>query len=766
MDIWQWLRQTRASLQADGNEQLAHLINSIPKTVVEGSFRTGQLALPEALAGARLLNNTWLELFFRHWVLNGRLWQFKEGESALEEASALFSFAQQPENIACPQSICTAVDLASCYGNLDGKGRGPERIALCEASLKRIHPDWACHNCLTRELIDALVDSDRPAEALDVANGHLARLSGAGTSLTASDLLPRARALFATGAYAEILELLSYKRPSAFAGDNWPHRFFRECLLVRTLAAMERADEAWAYVPEEAVADFNGGSIDLVAGLHSVCTVVPEHNTYITGRRAAATLRHYHQVGAHRLTLDTLPYVVQLAVARGAHWSARRALDFARPHLAKLAAPYGAPEHFAELERLVAAMPAIRLPVAAASVLQFLGGRKIYERDNPGSPDNPERDLDCLLAAAEQLPADAALANAVGNAMLACGAQQEATGYLWAFVRAHPGQDDAVPVLMQALLAQSDYAGALALADFLREYNRAMYHWCHVQLALAQGRWDTVGAHAAQLIALDPAAPGAKDLWARAALKTGQFEIALALFLELTDTDGARDREHLNVMAAASALQQWDLVHAAAARLTTPLQFGGAGEDEPERIELWTSNDDSWVGLEVLRAGPTTARVTSLARTGVKQRVRDLVVFHPAPCWVRDETDYADWNQLNVHEFVHVLKEGGYSPSFAVEGVHPGDEQLAGLTAAFETMEWEWDITSNGYTMQLQDSGVELRGLYFIVAAPASVTPAVMAATLTELTARFVHPLCWPELAEAAGANAQWHRAVADRYGK
>lgn len=757
MDIWQWVTETRASLRAAGNERLADLIDGVWKDVCDGAPKAGQATLPEALDGARARGYTWLEVYFRHWVLNGRLVRIKEGETAYPEAVELFRFAQRPENRDCPQSVCTANDLAACYGTVDSKGLAQERIALCEETLSRIDPSWACYNCLTGELVEALIDDGRAHQALELAERMVGNRR-ARRQPSANDYLILARARFAAGAYADALALLDFGNREVPRG-NETHHFLRSCLLVRTLAELGQIELALKWRPSEFVADYYGGSLDLVAALFTICSVDPQKNTYFIGRHAAASLRHFHQVGAHRLALDTLPHVVTLAVARGSRWSANLALRLARPHLEMLRAPHGAPERFAQLEAVVAAMRPTRLPVPATQLMRHLGLPREYEPINYGSSDNPEQDLDYLLAAAAELPADPALANAIAAAMRACGAKQEALDYQWAFVRAHPEQDEGITCLLQDLLYHADYDGATHLAHFLAADNLAMSYWCHARTATCQRRWTEVGEYAALLVGLDQADVRARKMWADAALCTMQFETALRLSQELVGMEAEGDDRYWRVIVAASALQRWDIVESACASLETPFKARGAGE-EPEMIEVAGWVNGTFEERTARRIGPATARITSIDTDIGRQCVRDLVVFDPNPEFQRNDEDYPCLS----YDFVHLLEKGGYGNCVSVGGRVPGEQQFAVLTAALDALEWDWEVTGK-FWCKARDSDEKALVMYLKLAAPASTTPAMIDAKLAELTAGLAHPMCWPELAEAAGVDSQWHWDVEERYG-
>ncbi len=449
--------------------------------------------------------------------------------------------------------------------------------------------------------------------------------------------------------------------------------------------------------------------------------------------------------------------MVRLAVARGARWSATEALALARPHLAKLRAPMGAPEEFAALEALVAAMPASpALPVPADEIAEHVTGRE---------DGNPEQDLELLLAAAAQLPDDPVLARTVAEAMLACGAKPEGVAYLWHFVRLHPGQRITGTALLYTLLDQKDYAAILELAQLARDHNPALSHWCMGRLAFEQGNWSEVGGHIARLIEADPEAFPTKALWAEAAMKDKQFDTALELRLALAEREEETGSIHWEAMVAATAAGRWDVVRTMAARLGFELSGTEGVVDEKWGVVLVRFfENDEWVERAARRTGPVTAVVTSLSWPGAPQHVRDMVVFDPKPVEERPE-DVDPEHFYYTYDAVHVMREGQYGASALVDGAHPGDEQFAALTGALDALDWEWSVRSaDDYEVTLQETGEALKGVYFALAAPVDVAPAAIDAKLRELTAGFAHPMCWPTLAAAAQADVDWHWDVVRRY--
>ena len=151
MDIWNWVEKLQGDLRQAGQAQNAHLLNRLADEVSELQIDRVDALLPEARALGKALDNPWVDVYVGHWALRNRVGNRVEGESALGEAVALFERAHREDTLECPQSICVTQDLAACYGNIDGPGWVPERIEVCDETLGRIDPSWACFQCLSCE---------------------------------------------------------------------------------------------------------------------------------------------------------------------------------------------------------------------------------------------------------------------------------------------------------------------------------------------------------------------------------------------------------------------------------------------------------------------------------------------------------------------------------------------------------------------------------------------------------------------------------------
>ena len=166
MDIWKWVNDIHTSLMDVGEDRLAYLLYEIPRQVCKNNHEYVDGLIPEALALSKKTGNTWLEIYFRHWNLQSRLFHRYEPISLLSEAVSLLEFSHREGNKECPQSICAVQDLAKCYALLDGPGYFSERIDVLKETFNRINSKWPCFFCLTGEYADALCDNGNFDEAL------------------------------------------------------------------------------------------------------------------------------------------------------------------------------------------------------------------------------------------------------------------------------------------------------------------------------------------------------------------------------------------------------------------------------------------------------------------------------------------------------------------------------------------------------------------------------------------------------------------------
>ncbi|KAF1055478.1 MAG: hypothetical protein GAK43_00273 [Stenotrophomonas maltophilia] len=491
MDIWNWVEKLQDDLQQAGQAQNAHLLTRLADEVSELRVDRVDALLPEARALGKALDNPWVDVYVGHWALRNRVGSRVEGESALGEAVALFERAHREDTLECPQSICVTQDLAACYGNIDGPGWVPERIEVCDETLARIDPSWACFQCLSCEKADALLDDGRGQEAIDYLQQQADAVQAHGKEVFDSFPEMKIKILLATGHAAEALVLIEQREAEvAAAGEYEP----ANCTVPRrlskawALAQVQRDEEALQELVPWAELTPNYWRLWAHAAA-ALCQRDAARNRWDLGTRFNTVIEHFAQVGAHRLVIEVAALSLELALQRGARWVAQRQLELARTHLALLRQDRGAAAQVAALAARIEALPeATPLPVPAAELLAWLEqqGEQQQTRD-------PEREAQWLLQAHAECPDDGTLAEVAASALNACGAQREAQALLWDFVRAHAHEDGAPAyALMRLLSEQGDDDGLRRLADVFRGTVPVFAHWCEVQRARRVSDWPAL----------------------------------------------------------------------------------------------------------------------------------------------------------------------------------------------------------------------------------------------------------------------------------
>lgn len=770
MDIWNWVEKLQGDLRQAGQAQNAHLLNRLADEVSELRTDRVDALLPEARALGKALENPWVDVYVGHWALRNRVGNLVEGESALGDAVTLFERAHRDDTLECPQSICVTQDLAACYGNIDGPGWVPERIEVCDETLARIDPSWACFQCLSCEKADALLDDGRGQEALDYLQVQSDAIEGCGKEVFDSFPEMQVKIQMGMGNAEQALALIERREAEVAASGEYEPA---NCTVPRrlskawALAQLGREEEALQeLVPwRELAPTYWRLWANAVAAL---CQRDPSRNTWDLGARYSTIIEHFARVGSHRLLIEVAALSVELALQRGARWVAQRQLELARSHLPQLRQDRGAAARVAGLAARIDAAPDVApLPVPADALLAWLSAQGEQGEQSP--PRDPEREAQWLLQAQAQRPDDEALAEMAASALAACAAHAEAQALLWQFVRSH-AQDEgpAANTLLRWLTEQGDQDGLRQLADLYRNSVPVFAHWCEVQRARRVSDWPALELAAQALLAASPASHGARSTLARMYMETGRFSEAQACYAELAERLEDPGAAHWDHMSAASAARDWDAVRRSAAAIGLQLSSQDGVVEEPWGWMIIRSEEHGEpMEYYARRSGPVTARIVENAAANREQRVGDWVVFdaalvHPAP-----EDEEAREQFIPTYAQVHVLERGGFAGSWLVDGAHPGEDAWNAFLEAAEAQGWRvWSHGRADYTVT--DPEVEqgtLPGVLFTVAQPREHAPLALHRFLQQETAKWPHPQCWLRLAEACEQDREPHLAVIERYG-
>jgi hypothetical protein len=755
MDIWNWIENFTDSLYEAGQGASAHILLGLTQHVGDLEIERADAMLPEARALAKSLENPWLEVYVGHWEMRNRLGNRLEGETALADAVALFERAHRPDTIDCPQSVCVTQDLVDCYDNIDGLGFANERRAAIEETLARIDPSWNCFVCLSAQYADTLNSEERHEEALAWLDTQETRMREAKVE-NDQLYLSRAFSLIGLERFAEALEILEADTQDEedLMEDE---RQERQTTLALILARLGRDEEAWKTLPPWARTAPSNQPVWIKAAAN-LLERDPARNTWQLGSDFHAALEQFSRFGSHRLVVDLAPIVARLALARHARWNAQRLLALARRHQPSLKIDGGAAANLDALELNIAAAAVSPLPVPAAELIDWLNEREAR---------NPEHEIDWLLAACRQRPDDSPLAALAASAMRACGAGEDAEKLLWAHLAAHPTApaDDVAAQLLDASLQRGERERIDALAHHFDTIEPAFACWCRARFAAREKDWERVVTLTEGALAVAPEHAGLLRLLAEGLQGQKRFADAAAAWLRL-----AGSREDRNVlwdhMTCATAIGDWEAVRASAAKLD--LQFdsdnGPIDEDWGWTIIRYIEDGEP-CDYYARRTGPVSARILENARPRQPQHVLDEVVFDAAYLEQPPQDEEERKKFIYTYAHVHTVRAANHSPSWPVEGVHPGEERMEALFAALERQGHHVWVHSSHYEIEDSQNKETLRGLYFTVASPPRLGARALHKLLCEQSRDLPHGLCWLRLAEQCGADTAPHRALIARYG-
>lgn len=827
MNIWQWVENLQMDLAEAGQPHNAQLIENISSYCADQEVEKVEALLPEAKALCKTLENPWLSVYVGHWEMRHRLGNKSEGETALADAVALFELAHREDTQDCPQSVCVTQDLAACYSLIDGPGWANERIAVSEETLARIDTSWNCYKCLSCEKALAIIDQQKPQEALDYLNEVATTLTEAGESIGPGILEVKNDALIALGQYEEVLAHIQKVELEIPDYGEWKNISQpRNIQKAHALARLERDEEALEALP--ALREMNiGDMFSWIDAIYPVMLRQSDLNNWQIASRLQAALKHLSVNKAHRRVIELAAITIPLAIDRGARWSAQRQLDLARTHLPKLRIDAGASATLEQLQQQIDQMPNSPLPVPSNELLAWLnsgGGNGDNNTVNRADDDsatndsnsnneatessknleppierNPEQELEWLLVAILEQPDDADLHAQTASAMQACQANDEAIELLRAFMQKHPNDDSNIRfILLELLLENGDDAGVEALAQQFDEADNPVFaQWSLAQLAHQQLDWEGVESHCRQLLSHQPDAYGAIGMLARSLMRQQKFAEAAEQYQALMKANPEDNDYKWDFMTASSAAEDWRAVREVAADLGMEMTETQSTE---RPYEQW-----GWVIIRYFeqgdvkdyfakRTGPVSAVIDENASPNSTQHVGDYVVFDAQVLIPPPEDPEEKENFIPTFAIAHTLEKGNYRNSVFIDGVHPGEAAMEAFDAACREQNWKlWVHSSADY--EIIDSGTDpnneidrndldngindginnddenatkgtpLQGIMMTIAVPTGVSARQIDAFLTEQTAQWPHKLCWLRLAEEAEVNTQPHLDIIERYG-
>lgn len=749
MDIWKWVMEAETELRRTGNVRLARLIRRLPSYVCEDDHARVDAILPEAIALARGCGNPWIELFIRHWGLQSRVLHRLQAGDSLTEAVALVELAHRDENRGCPQSVCTTQDLAACYAAFDGPGYAEERLQVAREGLGRITPDWPCFSCISTEYANALIDSGRAGEALDFLGEQVAALERTGDRFQQRRGLDAGRieALLRLDRPTDALERIDQTEPHL---TDEHQRARLRIARARALAALGRADEAIAHLlPFEEVRQTPAFFDAWIRAVEALSTRGTLPNDWRLDAMLFDLQRRLVANGVNRVAFEAALVRARLALARGRVPTARACLEEAEHAATRLRAALDAPERLAEVGAEVSAREAATppLPATADELMESLD-------------DDPESNLERLLAGRAAWPDDPDVAIALAQALRALGRAEPALDVLREWHDVHPETEAAWLLLGHTLLDDGRLDELFDRTNAVLEAppNAEIEHQARFFAARAhreRAELREACAHLEAILAQNPDAVNTRLMLASLLFERDELEASLGQLDHLVETVGEPSGPwDWDRMVVGTLLGRWDVVRHSAGRVGIEVDGEGPIDKRwgPVRIRF-SADDGGTTDLTAVRTGPVTARVVEIDRPGPVCRYHDVVTFEASPLLEPPEDEAARREWVPLFRYLRQVEPGGYR-TFAIDGVHPGDDPWRTVIEALPEGCAVQKISGAQYRLAPPnapegDDDSRLTGIYAWLAIPPEVEIEAVRASLNASAGPLEHPLLWRDLAAA-----------------
>lgn len=752
MDIWRWVNGREEALREDGHIELADHIDDISTHTVNDEFDLVDQIYHAALPLSRALDDKWLEIYFRHWRLQAHVLKNYDAKGLLNEAISLLDFAHSEETKNCPQRICTVQDLAACYGIKDGPGYAEERIAVCKETLAQIDGSWPCYQCVSSELLDALIDKEDYAQAeaeLGVVDAEISKFQG----LDDYELvLVRTRMLLGKGEFEAAWDIIKEaKNPEGGEG------FIRhvELLKALTLCHLERWEEA-----HKTCLPFD--DIVLAATYYKDWTKIQiqlERQGLVKNDREFRYI--FHSLADKLVGKDALRFAFEIC---------ERLIELCIRANEKLRADY-------VIQMMENLIDRLHRDLGASDTLANLKSR-VTKMKEPKTSDSFET-ADALLE--HQFETETQEFFAIANALK----QWPNDGRLYArksdLFQSHFQKDAAYNFLETAY---KDHRGSAALESrygeaFLSKHGFETYQ-AEFPIDQLEGLslgaiWNRGFKHAGHFESRDPEKTLEilkiiESYWpedvsllgriARQEIELENYNAAIAYRRKQIKLDPENGNHKWDLLIAGTLTQNTPLILEMAELLNIDLdQDGLFPAESQENIRLqWKLKNGLIETYHAVRLGPALARITTICRVNFEHQPHGQhVVFDPAPLNKLDQKDdegYAcdiDGNySLLYPPPIRILKDPNFQ-TYTIDGIHPGEEALQILSEKIQAAGYIYHVWStDSYKLTWTDKGEERTdpAIYIYCLIP-SGEENKLNNIFSEFNRGLEHPFVWVELAKA-----------------
>ena len=757
MDIWSWVWGRDEALRDEGHDELADYVESIATHTVDDRVDLVDQVYHAAIPLCRALDDKWLEVYFRHWRLQAHVLKNYDAKGHLHEAIALLDFAHQEDTKECPQRICAVQDLASCYGIKDGPGFAEERISVCKETLAQIDGSWPCYECVSSELLDALIDAKdyKQAEAeIELADAEISKFNASADRQLA---LQKTRLCLATGEYDTAWSLIKdAKNPEG--GENYVRQV--ALLKARTLCHLGRWEEAQKITP-------HFDDIVFAATYYPDWTrvqILLEGQGLIENN---AELRYqFHSLADKLISKDALRVgfelcqrLVNLCASANETLRAEYVIQTMRSIIGRLNRDLGASESLEAAERQLADISAPEIFELPETVDALLDHK--FETQTQA--------FAALAKALQKWPEEGRLYARKSDLFQSHFQNDAAYDFLKAAYKRHRGSG----------ALESRYGSAYLAKHGFEAYQDA-FPIDQLDGLSKEAIWNRSSQYVAQFKTTDPEKtleylkvieryfPENISLLGRIArqnIELKDYDAAIAYRRKQMALDPENHNHKWDVLIAATLAQDAKLIAEMAEALKIEIDEDGHFPEARRnhmRIQ-WKMRDGSLETYNARRIGPALARITTICSLyeGPQPYGRE-VVFDPAPLNTLDQTDEEGFacDVEGKHTLLYpppllTLRDPAYN-TYTADGLHPGAAALKGLSeqmsaSGFVYREWSTDAYEIRWTDGKKRRTDPAIYLYLLIPEGAEQK---LHEILTAFNRSLEHPLVWTELADALKDDA------------
>jgi len=752
VDIWKWVHGREEALREDGHTDLADYIYSISNHAVNDRFDLVDQVYHAALPLCRALDDKWLEIYFRHWRLQAHVLKNYDAKGHLHEAISLLDFSHQEETKDCPQRICAVQDLASCYGIKDGPGFAEERISVCKETLAQIDGSWPCYECVSSELLDALMDAKKYKEAeieLESLQVEISKFNG---TTDFEHVLTRTRLLLETGKFDAAWDMIKEAK-NPYGGDGFARHV--KLLKALTLCKLKRWEEA-----HDTCLPFD--DIVLAATYYLDWTKIQfqleQHGSVENNRDLRFKI---HSLVDKLLGKDTIriafeicEYLVELCISADEKLRASFVIQTMKSLVGSLNRDLGASD---ALKKLVQRVEEIEVP---AMTVTFETIETLLEHNFS----NETQELSALDVALKEWPEDGRLIARKSDLLNSNFQKEAAYSLLKEAYKNHMGSAALESRYGAAYLARHGFEAfqsefPITHLDGLSKgaiWNRGFKYVTHFETQNSKKTLE-------YLEIIETYFP--EDIWLLGRIARQ--------FIELENYDKAITYRRKQIaLAPDNSDHKWNLLIAGTLNQNIPVicemgkaldikldETGQYPADNRGNIRLQWKMDGGYIETYyAIRLGPALARITSVSNINDKHQLYGrIVVFDPMPLNKLDQKDdegYAcdlDGNYNLLFPPPLLTIENPAYLTYTVDGINPGKEALKTLSERIEDAGFVYHVwASNNYELHWKDGETDRidKAIYIYILVK-SGDETKLNEILNEFNKSLEHPFVWPELAEA-----------------